>query len=66
MNITPSTSVYNVLNPKPLMRLAHFAWLQSDLAPVLRWGHWHGIAIDDTTRIYRVRTLSRKYIVLFY
>ena len=53
----PSTSVCNIFNPKPLMRFAHLAWLQSGLAPVLRWSHWHGAAIDDTTRIYRYWTL---------
>ena len=58
-NMDPSTSVCNIYNPKPFMRLVHFAWLKSSLAPVLNWGYWHGTVIDDTTRIYRLRTIWR-------
>ena len=54
---TQATLCAMVFYPKLFVRLAHFAWLYSALAFVLRWGYWHGTAVDDTTRIYRLVTL---------
>ena len=48
---TPETTVCNIFNPMPLLKFARLAWLQIGVAPVLRWNHRHGAAIDDTIRI---------------
>ena len=52
-----STSVCDINKPKSFANIAHLAWLRFSLAPVLRWSHRHGVAIDDTARIYRYWTL---------
>ena len=49
--VNSSTSVCDIKNPNPLPNIARLAWLKFGLAPVLCWCHWHGAAIDDTTRI---------------
>jgi hypothetical protein len=49
--MNPSTSACDIYNPKPLLKFAHLVWLKISHAPALRWSHWHGTAIDDTTRI---------------
>ena len=49
--VDPSTSGCNIIDSKRLLKFAHLAWLKIWLAPVLRWNHRHGAAIDDITRI---------------
>ena len=48
--VDPSSSVCDMINPKTLLNIAHLAWVKYALAPVLRWSHRHGAAIDDSTR----------------
>ena len=53
----PSTSVCNISYADPSNDYILLSLLKIGLAHVRRWGHQHGAAIDDTTRIYRYRTL---------
>ena len=46
-----STSVCDINKPKSFANIAHLAWLKFGLAPVFRWSHRHGAAIDDVARV---------------
>ena len=61
----PSTNGCDILDPKPVMKIALLAWLQIDFAPVFRWRHRYGAAIDDTTRIYRYWIVKEEVIGIF-
>ena len=45
------TSVCNIDKPKPFANIGRLDWLKFGLAPIYRWSHQHGAAIDDTNRI---------------